>query len=164
MLELWEHLRPRAVGLHYGDPPVSFQLSPPGLPLSLVPPCVCVWIPIVLPLLHMTFIWHLYFAPERIRWKWSQHCAVLGFELILATAGSTFQFDAADRSGFVCCTCPCLCQIKGQHLDSEASLLFVLVQPWERPNKSGGNVVTWEPERSLPTGRGKWRDIHSDSH
>lgn len=53
---------------------------------------------------------------------------------------------------------PRLCQIKGQRLDGEATLLFIPVQPRERLNKSGGNVVTGESERSLPTGRGKWRD------
>lgn len=28
----------------------------------------------------------------------------------------------------------------------------------KKPNKSGGNVVIRESERSLPTGRGKWRN------
>lgn len=73
----------------------------------------------------------------------------LGFQLI---SGSRCLFDAADRSGFV--RLP-LCQIKGQRLDGEATLFFLVVQPRERPNKSGGNVVTGELERSLPTGRGK---------
>lgn len=62
------------------------------------------------------------------------------------------------RPGFVRRACPRLCQIKGQRLDGEATLLFIPVQPRERPNKSGGSVVTRESERSLPTGRGKWRD------
>lgn len=62
----------------------------------------------------------------------------LGFQL---SSGSRCLFDAADRPGFV--RYP-PCQIKGQCLDSEATLLFLVVQPRERPNKSGGNVVTGE--------------------
>lgn len=140
---------------------MSFQQSLPVLLLPLIPPCVWVWIPSVLalPLWHSS---HTYlFCTRSIRWKWSQHHKVLGFQLISATAESRPLFDAADRSGFVCWACPRLCQIKGQRLDGEATLLFILVQPRERPNKSGGNVVTGEPERSLPTGRWKWRDCLS---
>lgn len=70
-------------------------------------------------------------------------------------------FDAADRSSFVCSSSPRLCQIKGQRLGGEATLLFILVQPRERSNKSRGNVVTREAERSLPTGRAKWREAPS---
>lgn len=71
-------------------------------------------------------------------------------------------FDAADRSAFVCSSSsPRLCQIKGQRLGGEATLGFILVQPRERSNKSRGNVVTREAERSLPTGRAKWREAPS---
>lgn len=104
---------------------------------------------------------HTQLSTQSSRWKWSQqrrHYKVLGFQLISATAGSSFLFDAAGRPGVVRHACPRLCQIKGQRLDGEASPLFIPVQPRERPNKSGGNVVTGESERSLPTGRGKWRE------
>lgn len=83
---------------------------------------------------------------------------VFSFQLAPATAGSSFLFDAAGWPGIVRHACPRLCQIKGQRLDSEATLLFIPVQLREKPNKSGGSVVTGESERSLPTGRGKWRE------
>ena len=70
-------------------------------------------------------------------------------------------FDAADRPAFVCSPSPRLCQIKGQRLGGEATLLFILVQPRERSNKSRGNVVTREAERSPPTGRAKCREAPS---
>lgn len=90
-----------------------------------------------------------------------QRCRCKAFQITAATTKSSFLFDVTGRPGVVRHACPCLCQIKGQRLDSEATFLFILKQPRERPNKSGGNVVAGESERSLPTGRGKWRDSHS---
>lgn len=110
----------------------------------------------------MTFISHTYLAHKGSGgnevYQQRRHYKVLGFQLLAATAGSSFLSDAAGRPGSTHRACPCLCQIKGQRLDGEATLLFIPVQPRERPNKSRGNVVTRESERSLPTGRGKWRN------
>lgn len=80
------------------------------------------------------------------------------FNSFLPLLGPVFYLMLLVGWGVVPRACPRLCQIKGQRLDGEATLLFIPVQPRERPNKSGGNVVTGESERSLPTGRGKWRD------
>lgn len=142
-----------------GDLSVSFQRSLPVLPLPRIPPAVNT------RRSRSAILWHSFHthlsSTQTIRWKCSQqrcHCEVSGFQLISAAAGSSSLFDVAGRSGFVRYACPRLCQIKGQRLDGEATLLFIPVQPRERPNKSGGNVVTRESERSLPTGWGKWRD------
>lgn len=80
------------------------------------------------------------------------------FNSFLPLLGPVFYLMLLVGRGVVPRACPRLCQIKGQRLDGEATLLFIPVQPRERPNKSGGNVVTGESQRSLPTGRGKWRD------
>lgn len=95
-----------------------------------------------------------FFCSQSFRWTWSRRCTVLSSRQRTSVIAGPSLFDAADWTGFVCCSCPRLCQIKGQRLDSEATLLFILVQPRERSNKSKGNVVTREAERSLPTGRG----------
>lgn len=94
------------------------------------------------------------FCSQSFRWTWSRRCTVLSSLQRPSVIAGPSLFDAADWTGFVCCSCPRLCQIKGQRLDSEATLLFILVQPRERSNKSRRNVVTREAERSLPTGRG----------
>lgn len=92
---------------------------------------------------------------QRPLFRWSS------VQVLLLSSPASFPSDAAQRSGFVCTSCRRLCQIKGHRLDSEATLLFILVQPRERSNNSRGNVVTGEAERSLPTGRGKWREALS---
>lgn len=122
----------------------------------LVPLCVWVWITYDF---HLTHVYPARLAPGGNEGNQERcHYKVLGFQIIAATAESSFLFDAAGQPGIACHACPHLCQIKGQRLDREATLLFIPVQSRERPGKSGGNVVTWELERSLPTGRGKWRD------
>lgn len=83
---------------------------------------------------------------------------VPGFQLISLPRRSCFLFEVGGREGVVHCDCPRLCQIKGQRLDGEAILLFIRLQLRERPNKSGGNVVTGESERSLPMDRKKCTD------
>lgn len=109
-----------------------------------------VYIPSVLSL---TFLTCTYPPNNEVKIMVGGQNTILGFQLISVTGGSIFLFDATDLLCFVCCTCPHLCQIKGQCLDGVAILLFILVQPRERPNKSRRNVVTREVERSLPTGR-----------
>lgn len=131
----------------------------PSLP-ALFGPTVSQNIP-TLSLCHLSLMYSIYCAARAS--GGNEVDAALSFQAFstLLSLPGAFLFDAADRTGFVCCSCPRLCQIKGQRLDSEATLLFILVQPRERSNKSRGNVVTREAERSLPTGRGKWREALS---
>lgn len=90
---------------------------------------------------------HVYFAPKIIR-KEMKPRGLRAFNWFLGP-----DVCLMPLTGQALCVPP-PCQIKGQCLDGEATLLFLAVQPRERPNKSGGNVVTGELERSLPTGGG----------
>ena len=87
-------------------------------PTNLIRPCVCVCV-------HLAHFYPAHKAPYgNGRYQQRCHDKVLGFQLISATAGSSFLSDAAGRLGDAC---PCLCQIKGQCLDGEATPLFIPV-------------------------------------
>lgn len=135
---------------------MSFQRSLPVLSLPWIPPAVNIRHSrsATVTLISHTFI---FTTNHQVEMK-STKVPLWGLRLSTYFCHCWVQFDVAGRSGIVRCACPRLCQIKGQRLDGEATLLFIPVQPRERPNKSGGNVVTRESERSLPTGWGKWRD------
>lgn len=53
------------------------------------------------------------------------HYKVPGFQINAAATESSFLFDVTGRPGVVRHDCPRLCQIKGQRLDGEATLLFI---------------------------------------